>query len=316
MGTFAAVSVPVEERERLGKLVETTKAVFDDLNSKLSTYREDSEISRLNRAAGAEPLEVSDATMDVLRASRDYARLTGGAFDPTLAPLIFLWGFSGGTAPTKLLDRDTVKEGLRLVGMERVKLEGRTAFLGLSGMALDLGGIAKGYAVDAAYERLEAAGARSFLIDLGGNMRGRGTARGARPWTVGVRDPFERGGLLGTVQLTDGLAVATSGNYEQYVYIEGKPYTHIIDPRTGYPTRGMAGVTVIGDSATEVDALSTALFILGPEEGMRILDGRKSHALFVPDRRPIEILVTPGFRERFVPFEEFAGAVRTIQKDP
>jgi thiamine biosynthesis lipoprotein len=130
-----------------------------------------------------------------------------------------------------------------------------------------------------------------------------------------VRNPFEKEGLVGILRLPDGLATATSGNYEQFIELDGVRYTHIIDPRTGFPTRGMAGVTVVSPTATEADALSTALFILGPEEGQRTLERCPgSRALWIPDRQPIEILVGRGLEGIFEPASGYAGAVKPLPR--
>ena len=313
MGTYAAVSASGKDQGRLAALVGATKGIFEDLNGSLSTYRPDSEVSRLSKSSAKEPVSVTKSTREVLALSVRYAEQTGGAFDPTVAPLVFLWGFSGGKRPVRLPDAATIEAAKRLVGYKHVIISEKSAYLDMPGMAVDLGGIAKGYAVDVAYDKLVALGAEGFLINLGGNVRCRGKAESARPWTIGVRNPFEKEDLVGVVHLSTGLAAATSGNYEQFVTIEGERYCHIIDPRTGLPVKGMAGVTVISETAVETDALSTALFVLGPEKSKPILARHpRSHALFIPDKRPLEIWVSKGFKKHFTPGPEFAGSVKDL----
>jgi len=178
---------------------------------------------------------------------------------------------------------------------------------------VDLGGIAKGYAVDVCYDRIYALGGRDFMVDLAGNLRCCGQGRSGRPWNVAVRNPFDAERHLGTIQLTDGLATASSGNYERFVEIAGRRYCHILDPRTGRPCEGMAGTTVICANATEADAMSTALFVLGPAQSVDVLRRMpRCEALFVPDEQPLRILVTPGFRSRFHPDPEFAPLVELL----
>ena len=200
------------------------------------------------------------------------------------------------------------------MGYRHVRLgPGATAYLEKAGLQLDLGGIAKGYAVDVAYDRLVGKGVDNAMVNLGGNIRCRGLARRGTPWRVGVRDPFDRETIVGVLRLTDGLAVATSGNYERFVTIAGERYAHILDPRTGYPVKGMAGVTVVAGSALEADAMSTSLFVLGMEEGLQVLGELEScEALFVPDEQPLSIYITPGFGRYFTPLRPYAGAVKEL----
>jgi thiamine biosynthesis lipoprotein len=185
-----------------------------------------------------------------------------------------------------------------------------------AGARIDLGGIAKGYAVDVCYRKLRDIGARDVMINMGGNIRCMGRGRRHRPWTIGVQSPFERDRLVGTVALSDGMALATSGHYEKYVVIEGRRYAHVIDPRTGRPVQGMAGVTVLGSTAAEADALSTALFVAGLRESEAILANTPgASALFIPDEQPMRILVTPGMKEHFTPHPDIASCVRVTGKD-
>ena len=317
MGTFATLSVPSKDREKLGACVAAAREVFSDIDRVLSNYKEDSEISRLNRASGKEALELSRQCRQALELSLKYARMTSGAFDPTVLPLCRLWGFSGGARPSKIPDKSSIDAALRLVGTSHLSLSDGKAKLEIAGMGLDLGGIGKGYAVDAAFQKVSELGAKDFLMNLGGNIRCRGLAEGTRPWIVGVRNPFAADDLVGTLELAGDVAVATSGNYEQFVLLEGERYTHIIDPRTGYPVKGMAGVTIVSATAVEADALSTALFVLGPQEGSKVLASfPQSHALFVPDGKPVQILVTPGFQKFFKPRPAFARSVTVLDQGP
>jgi thiamine biosynthesis lipoprotein len=267
----------------------------------------------LNQRAGKAAVSVSGHTRDVLSLALKYAELSGGRFDPTVAPLVEFWGFRQGTVPERLPSEASIREVLRSVGYRHLRLTETNASLLRRNMRVDLGGIGKGYAVDVAYERITAMGAQRVMLDLGGNIRCCGGPREGRGWKIGVRDPFDCGRILGVLRLTDGLAVATSGNYEQSRTIEGKRYTHIIDPRTGYPVAGMAGVTVVSASAAEADALSTALFVTGLDDAPDVL-ARLPHcrAIFVPDRRPIELWVTEGARTLFEPAPPLADRVRVI----
>ena len=314
MGTYAAVSVPAAEAAQLPRYAAAVSNVFAQINGLMSTYIATSEVCRINQAAGRAPVTVSADTRKVLQEALRYGELSGGAFDVTVAPLVFAWGFSGGKKPEHALAPEAVRDALTRVGYRHLKLSGDTAFLEQPGMAIDLGGIAKGYAVDVAFDALARLGAKNVMVNLGGSsLRCVGNARPGRPWTIGVDNPFERGNLVGTVHLTGGLALATSGNYEKFVELDGKRYTHILDPRTGYPVEGVASVTVVTDNATAADALSKPFFVLGLARAKEVLERLPGcSVVIIPDRQPLEIWVSPGARRLFEPFPDFAGAVREL----
>ncbi len=308
MGTIASVSVSAEYREDLASLTQTIKLAFRQLEDRFTTYQPDSEISQLGRSAGA-PVAVSEDTARILGLSKHFGDLTGGAFDVTVAPLVRLWGF-GVRPPANPPQAEEIREQLRLVDYRRIALGPRTASLP-AGMSVDLGAIGKGYAVDRGFELLGRTRVKAAMLDLGGNIRVLGRPGTAEEWTIGVRDPFDRSRLVGKLRLPDGMAVATSGNYERYVDLGGRRYAHIIDPRTGTPVAGMAGVTVIAPDATTTDALSTGLFVLGIEVGTKALRRVPgAAALFIPDREPVELWLTPGMEQLFQPVPDCAPAVR------
>jgi thiamine biosynthesis lipoprotein len=313
MGTFASVSVPASAADSLSPCVAEASDCFSEFNALFSTYIETSEISRLNRAAGGAPVSVSPATSEMLSLARHYGELSDGAFDISIKPLMQLWGFRGTNPPTALPVAADLEKLLPLVDYRRVELSEGAARLPTAGMQVDLGGIAKGFAVDACYNGLVKAGHRDVLVNLGGNMRGSGSAAPDRAWRVGVRHPFDRSKLVGAVALPDGWAVATSGNYEKFIEIDGQRYAHIMDPRTGLPVQGIAGVTVLSRRGLEADALSTALFVVGMHGAGEILArAPDSEALLIPDRHPIEIHVTPGFAAHFTPLPAFKDSIRPL----
>jgi thiamine biosynthesis lipoprotein len=188
---------------------------------------------------------------------------TGGAYDITVEPLVRLWGFLGGKPHVpEPAEIDRVRG---LIGIEQLHLDAAAGAIAFAraGVRIDLGGIAKGYAVDRALERLRGAGVEAGLVDLSGNMAALGAPPHRPSWTVGVRDPRDRIPFFGRVRL-DGRAVATSGNYEQFVDAGGQRYGHILDPRTGWPAQGLISATVLAPTAAEADAWDTALIVLGP----------------------------------------------------
>jgi thiamine biosynthesis lipoprotein len=313
MGTVASVSVPAAAAASLDASVFRAREVFAGYNKLFSTYIPTSEISRLNATAGGAALPLAPATCEMLQLARRYGELTGGAFDVSITPLMQLWGFRDGAPPSSLPDASDREALLPLVDYRLVEVGEGTGRLPRKGMRIDLGGIAKGYAVDAAFDTLVEAGHRDILVNLGGNMRGRGRAAPGRSWRVGVRHPFDRSKLVGSVALPDGWAVATSGNYERFVEIDGQRYAHIMDPRSGLPVQGMAGVTVLSRRGVEADALSTALFVVGMAPAGALIERIPDcEALLIPDRRPIEIHVTAGFARHFTPLPAYAESIRRI----
>lgn len=303
MGTVARVVVGASEKVSACECERIARSVFEEIEADLSLYRTNSQLSRLNAAAGLDWVPVGPHLRRNLELAVQYAGLSEGAFDVTIGPLVRLWGFSGGPPPPEVPSDAAIQVAREKIGMRHLQLGEGKALLAQRGMVVDLGGIAKGYAVDLCWEALRQRGARDFLVDLGGNIRVSGTPETGHAWRVGVRNPFVReGGILGKVEMSDGMAIATAGNYERFVTINGKRYSHIIDPRSGRPAEGMASVTVMARTATEADGLDTGLYVLGPGEAGRVLCPLTNcAALFVPDRQPLEMLATPNFASRFVP---------------
>ena len=256
---------------------EAIEAAFEEvarIEKIITNYDPESELSRLNAAAGEGPQEVSADLMAFLKAMRHWTDATEGAFDPTVEPVVRAWGFFDGKhrVPT-----DEELEALRtLVGRDRW----RPAELKVAGAALDPGAIGKGYAVDRAVDLLKSRGIASALVDFGSTQYAIGAPPGKEGWTIGVRDPLKEDGVVATVTLKDA-AFSTSGGYERYFEADGKRYSHILDPRTLRPAEGTASASVRCAGATAADALSTALYVLGPEAGRAMAEKLKVEALLI-----------------------------------
>ena len=317
MGTVASVSLPADAAGRLDTVTDLVTNTMFALERKLSVYVPESEISRLNDMAGQSPVTISDDTLNLLEISKYYSELSKGAFDVTVGPVLRAWGLNHGTLPKRRLTKKQLAPLLENVGSHHIVLSGNTAFLDTHGVQVNLGGLAKGYAVDACCHQLLGQGVSNILINLGGNIRCLGYSHDKHPWRIGVRNPFYPKQILGTLQLSNGQSVATSGNYERFVTINHRRYAHIVDPFTGYPIEGMAAVTVISHSAVEADALSTALFVQGMKQGLSTL--RKTalcDALFVPDKQPVEIWITEGLSGRFQPDASVSNRVFLLETSP
>lgn len=313
MGTLASITVPGLHAEDLETMASITMDVFDNINTAMSVYDRDSEISRFNQSD--QPIEVSPIMRDMFAKAKHYAKLSGGAFDPTVLPLVRLWGFSGGDLLTEHPSEQQIAEAMNKVGIESLHLNGTLASFAKEGMTFDTGGIAKGLAVDLAYDALTNRFNHAFIINLGGDIRCHGKASSDRDWRIGIKNPFDHGPPLGAVNVPSGAAIATSGHYERFVMLDGKRYAHIIDPRSGYPVQGMAGVTVMSTSALKTDILSTALFVVGKSKQAHSLlaAAPDSHALWIPDRQPIEIHITEGFLRYFTPHPDYRESLHVIR---
>lgn len=306
MGTVASLTVYGGEADTALMLA---KAAVEEVNTQLSAFDPASDVGKINAAAGTGAyIALRPQTRQVLDASILYYRESGGAFNPLVGPLMEAWGFSRGgeKSVVGVPSADTREAAQRLCDFSRLdrSADGGVRLLD-PGMKLDFGAIAKGYAVDLAFEHLLGAGYTNVLMNLGGNMRAIGVPSPVRKgWRIAVRDP--RKALtdqpLGTVLLVDGCAIATSGNYEQYFEWEGKRYSHIMDPRIGYPVGGVLQVTIIAPTAMMADALSTTCFVLGVEEGLKYLARYpQCEALFVLDdaKKGVLIKMSVGFRDMF-----------------
>ncbi len=301
MGTLAGITLGATFADRIEPVTAHIREIFERLELEMSAYRPESAIRRISARAGDEPVAVSEDLYRVLDLGRQFAELTGGAFDITAAPLARLWGFNGAAAPESVPSEEAIPQCVKLVDCKRLVLQEGTAFLSAKGMGLDLGGIAKGYAVDRAYDYCLSAGIRDFLIDFSGSIRACGQPSRGESWRIGVRDPFDRSLIAGKIALYDGMALATSGSYERFVTIGSERFSHVIDPRTGYPVAGTAGVTVVCRDAVTADALSTAFFVLGLDGAQVLLDKFPSaEVLMVQDGHPSELHLTPGFAKYFV----------------
>lgn len=270
-------------------------ALFRRLDLELSEWQAGSPLTAVNRAAGVAPVAVPPELYDLLARSLELGRETGGAFDVAWAALWGLWDFRAAAprvpAPAEIAAR------LPLVDYRKVVLDParHTVFLPEKGMLLGLGAIGKGYALERAAALLEARGFHDFLLLGGGQVVARGRHRD-RPWRVGIRDPRgERDDVFARLDLGDA-SLSTSADNESYFVAGGVRYHHILDPRTGEPARGLRSATVLHRDATLADALSTALMVLGREQGFAVVRRLGGEAVTVDERG--EVATTPGLAGR------------------
>jgi thiamine biosynthesis lipoprotein len=305
MATLVSVTARGCDAAALEARIGEAFAEMERLAAILSEWNPDSAVSKVNARAGLEAVPIPRELREVLQAALEAAALTGGAFDPTWAALADLWRFDGG--PPRLPAPAEVERRRKLVDYRDLVLapEGGTAFLRRQGMRLGLGGLAKGYIAAAAADLLVSRGVADVLVAASGDIAARGR-NGARPWTVAVRDPRAPRGALATVELADE-SISTAGGYERFFEVGGRRYHHILDPKTGYPARGAASVTVIAPRGVVADALDTGLFVLGARRGLPLVESLPGvAALFVDSRGRVRL--SRGARARFRLRSAGAGA--------
>lgn len=318
MGTMLGITAWDTDSVRAQRGLSAARAAVFRVDTLMSIYKPDSEVSAINRRAGTDSATiVSPETAEVLSAALRYAEQTRGALDVTVGPLVDVWGFyrHRGTLPPRAA-RDSAA---RLVGWKRVRFDPHTRSVALPvhGMRLDFGAIAKGYALDRGAAALRAQGVTSGSVDLGGNSLYVGRPPQGSLWGVGIQNPRKEDDLLALATFESG-AIATSGNYEQFFERDGVRYSHIFNPRTGKPSRGIASATVLAQSGMASDALSTALFVLGPEAGCALAARLGVGALWVRelnqggnDGSPA-IVMTPGLESRIQFQTERSRGAKTV----
>lgn len=271
---------------------------FDEmkgLEELLSRGVEGSDVWLINEGAGS-PVQVSGATLSLVQDAVHYGRISGGAFDVTIAPLMNIWGFFD--QESRLPSGEEIDSALPLVDYRNLHVDVEKSEVALlkPGMELDPGGIAKGLIVDKGMEVLQREGIEKAIINAGGDIRVLGDKPGGLPWRIGVRNPRDNGAKESMVVLPlVDTAVATSGDYERFFVQDGIRYHHIIDPHTGYPAAGLTSVTVTAPDTVTADALSTAVFIMGPEKGMELVESLPGiEAILVGPHQ--EIIFSSGLR--------------------
>ena len=272
---------------------------LNEIDDKLSVFKEYSDVSSINKYASIKSQKVSSDTFLLLKKAVEYSKLTGGTFDPTIFPLVDLWSI--GTKNEHIPEDEKIKERLKLVNYKDIIFNENenTIMLKQHNQSIDLGGIAKGYAADEVSNIFLKYHIKSAMIDLGGNIAVLGYKPGGETWNIGIQDPLSPRGKYAGIISDINRSFVTSGNYERYFIKDGKKYNHIINPVTGYPSdSNLLSVTIISRNSIDGDGLSTGVYILGLEKGMKLietLDGIE--AVFITADK--EIYVTSGIADKF-----------------
>jgi thiamine biosynthesis lipoprotein len=277
MGTWYHITVVSAAAERVDGLKEKIDRRLDEINHVFSTYIRDSEISRFNafRVAG-EKFAVSDDFIQVMKVGRKIYRLSEGAWDGTVNPLVDLWGFGPTQRQPQKPPAAEIKALLLKVGFDRIRIaEPNFLVKNLAAVSLDLNSIAKGFAVDQVSELIAADGFENYLVEVGGEVYAAGVRADGKNWRVGINRPQKDAAfneVYKAVSITDR-AFATSGDYRNFFEIDGVRYSHVIDPRTGYPvSNGVVSVSILADNCTMADGLATAIMVMGAEKGIQLVN--------------------------------------------
>ena len=268
MGTSVRVELTHADRKLAASAAEAVMQEMHRIDRVMSPFKPESELSRINREASAAAVPISREMFDLIRRSIEFARWSGGAFDITFSSIGYLYDYRDRVRPSD----DQIASALPAVDYRHIVLDDGhgTIRFARGGVRIDLGGIAKGHAVDNCIRLLKAHGVREAMVSAGGDSRVLGS-RGGRPWIVGIRDPRRPGSMIAKLPLVDS-AISTSGDYERYFEEAGVRHHHILDPRTGKSATGNWAVTVIGPDATTTEGVSKTVFIKGVRAGLRLVE--------------------------------------------
>ncbi|HUP41174.1 MAG TPA: FAD:protein FMN transferase [Vicinamibacterales bacterium] len=297
MGSTLTLTAWTDDAPAAKRAFDDVFAEFARLENLMSTWIAESDVSRINREAGVQPVPVSADVRDVLKTARQISEWTKGKFDVTFGALSGLWKFDHDR-DNVIPDMREVRSRLPLIDYRAIQIDDAagTVFVARKGMSVHLGGIGKGYAIDRGAAILRLHGVRNFIMQSGGDIYVSGT-KGGRPWRLGIQDP--RGAAnqsFAELDLTDG-TFSTSGDYERAFLKNGRRYHHILDPATGEPAHGSRSVTIVSNRAVLADGLSTGVFILGPDNGMALIERLPDvEGVLVSDKN--EVLISSGLRDK------------------
>jgi thiamine biosynthesis lipoprotein len=271
MGSAFDIKVVATNEEKANEYIDAAVGEIERIEKLISSWDEHSQTSEINRYAGSKPVEVPRELFQLIERSMAISKLTNGAFDISYAALDSVWTFDA--AMKHIPEESEVAASTLRVGFQHIALDTKksTVFLTKKGMKIGFGAIGKGYAADKAKELLLSKGAIAGIINASGDMNTWGTQPDGKPWNIAIKNPLDKNKVFATMPLNNR-AVVTSGSYEKYVLLNQKKFGHIIDPKTGYPAEGLISVTVFAPKAELADALATAVFVMGKEVGINLIN--------------------------------------------
>ena len=294
MGTVVEITLIGDDGEAANQAALRAFQEIKRIETLMSPWLDSSDVTRINRAAGKEWVKVSPETMEVIKKAQEISELSEGGFDITVGPLSELWRRAREKKiPPSVED---VKGKLDLVNYKKLGIDSEgKVLLKKKGMAMDLGGIAKGYAVDRAFELLMSLGYKNMIVNAGGDLRA-GGLKNNQPWSIGIQHPRDSKKILARISVYD-TAVATSGDYEKFFLDQGKRYHHIFNPKDGFPTNGYQSVTILCKDGMTADALATAVFVSGPEKGYPLCQKLEGVNCLMVDQEG-KMIISSGLKDR------------------
>ena len=282
MGSRFDLTVVAENQEQGDVYMDMAIAEITRIEKMISSWDPDSQTSKINKNAGIAPVKVDPELFNLIERALKISKLTQGAFDISYASMDRIWKFDGSV--TKMPSAETIKNSVAKVGYQNIILdpENHTVFLKLKGMKIGFGAIGKGYAADMAKALLQKHGVRAGIINASGDLDAWGTQPDGKDWMVAIVNPLNKNKVFSWLPVKNQ-AVVTSGNYEKYVVLDGQRYTHIIDPRTGYPSKGILSATIFTQNAELADALATSIFVMGVETGLDFVNQVKGVDCIIVD---------------------------------
>jgi thiamine biosynthesis lipoprotein len=283
MGNRFEITVVANDSAEAKEYIDLAVEEISRIEKLISSWDPNSQTSEINRNAGIKPIKVDRELYNLIERSIAISKITDSAFDISYASMDRIWKFDGSM--TEMPSEEDIKKSVAKVGYQNIVLdtEAVSVFLKLSGMKIGFGAIGKGYAADMAKELLIKKGVAAGIINASGDMNTWGTQPNGKQWKVAITNPLDKSKAFGLLPINEG-AVVTSGNYEKFVTFNGQRYSHIIDPRTGYPTKGILSVTVFSSRAELADALATSIFVMGVETGIdRINQLAKTECIIIDD---------------------------------
>ena len=270
MGSVFDISIVAQDSVQANRYIDRAVDEIDRIENLISEWRPETQISEVNRNAGIKPIKVDREVFELTRRGLDYSIMTDGAFDISIAAMDKLWRYDGSMI--EMPTPEVVQKSVEKVGYGHIVLDSvnSTIYLPRQGMKIGFGSIGKGYAADKCRQLLQASGVKGGIVNASGDLSAWGEQPDRKAWAIGINNPFKTRQMVKVLKIRTE-SVATSGSYEKYAEIDGKRYSHIINPRTGYPSTGLTSVTIIGPSAEFANALSTSIMVLGVEEGLDLM---------------------------------------------
>ena len=270
MGCEFKITVVAGSKQKANQYIDLAVEEIRRIESLISSWKENSETARINRNAGDKPVKVSSELFKLIKRAKVISRTTNGAFDISWAAVKDIWKFDGSMK--EMPDEKIIKTSAKKINYKNIILNKKkqTVFLKKKGMRIDFGAIGKGYAADRARALFREKGVKGGIINASGDLTTWGEKPSGKSWTVGIKNPLNKNKVFSWVTLEDQ-AVVTSGDYENFVTFDGKRYSHIIDPRTGYPAHGLVSVSIFAPKAELADALATSVFVMGKEAGLSLV---------------------------------------------